>query len=156
MENVNKPTFQEINAWINSLEIKNHPYRKPIPGFTYMVVSVHSEQKGGKKFLYIQSVIGRFKIEHVGEFNGKNSEELFMLVKQNENDFIKKQTKDYGFPDKGLPFDEPSGEESKESSQDEIDIREIEILKTPKSWIEKFLGFFVKGEKNKETKQQSI
>ena len=136
MENVNKPTFQEINAWINSLEVKNHPYRKPVPGFPYMVVSVRSEQKG--------------------EFNGKNSEELFMLVKQNENDFIKKQTKDYGFPDKGLPFDEPSSEESKESSQGEMDIREIEILKTPKIWIEKFLSFFVKGEKNKETKQQSI
>ena len=156
MENLRQPTFQEIDAWISSLEIKNHPYRKPVPGFPYMVVSVHSEQKGGKKFLYIQSVISRFKIEHVGEFNGKNSEELFMLVKQNESDFIKKQTKDYGFPEKGLPFDEPNGEEDKDDSQDEMDIREIEILKTPKSWIEKFISFFVKGERNKETKQQSI
>ena len=150
MENLRQPTFQEIDAWISSLEIKKHPYRKPIPGFPYMVVSVRSAQKGGKKFLYVQDVIYRWKIENVGdvgEFNGKNSEELFTLVKQIDSDYVRKQTKDYGFPEKGLPFDEPSGEENKESNQDEMNIREIEILKTPKSWIEKFLSFFVKGEK---------
>ena len=150
MENLRQPTFQEIDTWISSLEIKNHPYRKPVSGFPYMVVSVRSAQKGGKKFLYVQDVIHRWKIEHVGdvgEFNGKNSEELFTLVKQNNSDYVRKQTKDYGFPERGLPFDEPSDEEDKETNQDEMNIREIEILKTPKSWIEKFLSFFVKGEK---------
>ena len=153
MENLRQPTFQEIDTWISSLEVKNHPYRKPIPGFPYMVVSVRLEQKGGKKFLYVQSLLCRWKIQDLGEFNGKNSEELFMLVKQINSDYVRKQTKDYGFPEKGLPFDEPNSEET---NQEELNIREIEILKTPKSWIEKFLSFFVKGERNKETKQQSI
>lgn len=77
----------------------------------------------------------------------KNSEELFLLVKQDDNDYVRRQTKDYGFPEKGLPFEEYSNEKSEEANQEELNIREIEILKTPKSWIEKFLSFFVKGEK---------
>lgn len=151
MENLRQPTFQEIDAWISSLEIKNHPYRKPVPGFPYMVVSVRSEQKGGKKFLYVQSLLCRWKIQDLGEFNGKNSEELFLLVKQDDNDYVRRQTKDYGFPEKGLPFEEYSNEKSEEANQEELNIREIEILKTPKSWIEKFLGFFVKREKKQQT-----
>ena len=147
IENLNQPTFQEIDNWISSLEVKERPYKKPIPGFPYMVVSVLSRRKGGKKILYVRDISSRFHIKCAGEFNGKNSEELFGVVKASDNFFVREQTKDYGFPEKGLPFDEPNNKENKETNQDELNIREIEILKTPKSWIEKFLSFFVKGEK---------